>query len=123
LSAAARRDNEPRLDRAGHRVADVRPELRHLDDPRGGHRPVPAEGRPAARQSVEHPGSLQPGQRSVFQFFYLERNAHERDPEERREGTRRAPANFTALRPANESQQRHVGAPAGGRTSRSEVIV
>lgn len=123
MPAAARRDDEPRPDRAEHRVATPYPELRRPDDPHGGYRPLPSEGRePAAHLAPDHRSDdLGPVRDySVFQFFYLERNSRrpERDSGEQDAKGRGSPAK---LLPAEESQQ-HDGEPTRDRTARSEVI-
>lgn len=88
MPAAARRGDEPRPDRAEHRVAKPHPELRHPNDPHGGYQPLPSERRePAARLAPDHRSDdLGPVRDySVFQFFYLECNSRrpERDSGER----------------------------------------
>lgn len=83
LSAAARRDDEPRSDRTECRVANAHPELRHPDDPHGGYRPLPSARGLAAHVTPHRSIDLGPPcDYSVFQFFYLERNSRRpaRDP-------------------------------------------
>lgn len=124
MSAAARRDDEPRSERAERRVANAHPEFRHPDDPHGGYRPLPTERGLAAHVTPHRSNDLGPPRDySVFQFFYLECNSRRpvRDPAEGRENAEGA-ADRAEIRPAEESQQHHDGESTCGRATRSEVI-
>lgn len=119
LSAAARRDDDPRTDRIKRRVANAHPEFRHPDDPHGGYRPLSTDRRPAAHVAPHRSIDLGPlRDYSVFQFFYLECNSRRpvRDPGERRENAEGA-ADRAKIHPAEESQQHHDGESTCGRAA------
>lgn len=90
MSAATRRDDEPRPDRAEHRVEHARSEFLDPDDPDGGHRTFSSEKRLVAHLAPHRIINLGPFRYyTVFQFFYLECNSRrpERDSGERRGNT------------------------------------
>jgi len=119
LSAAARRDDEPRSDRIERRVANAHPEFYHPDDPHGGYRPFSTDRRFAAHITSYRSIDLGPlRDYSVFQFFYLECNSRRPvcDSGERRKNTKDA-TDRAKIHPAEESQQHHDGESTCGRAT------